>query len=942
MIKIGNDLYKYVESDFKPVVVDVLHMDLNFDVFQDYVNVVSEIKIKTKDGLLNSLELNARNLDITKVSCNVVDVDWVYEKEKDMLIVNFKTPIPANTEVFIHTENSFKPTGNVLEGMYFDETPKGAPRQLITQCQQWGFQRMVPCFDVMNVKCTYITTIIADSRYTNVITNGDLIEGPTNVGGGRVKYVYDNTITPMTSYLFFLGLGTYDTFKREFEYPNGKKFVLELLTPPGTQKELADKSLAMLFDGILYINLFTGANKYENDSVAKQIYDLVYEREDKLFKSEDATKIRERLNELSSGKTWGYEYTGTVYREIGMQNSNFGGMENVGNTTITTNRLLPFPDSSDSVVEYVTRVKTHEFYHNINGSEVTGWSPFELWLNEAVTVHIEKEHHEFLFGRAYSRLQEVLGIVSPDQGVLFEDEGTLILPIIPEGFNNPDELITSVTYVKGPEFVKMIQLLIGDDKFVKALANYHGKFKHGSAKTDDWLECMQEYADFDFKKFAYKWLKSTAYPKVHAKREYNERKNKYIISLDQINSTEEDLWQHPLSIALCDLDGNVIQEKVFFVDKKNKELVFDGVSTKPAFVSMNRTYSFYGKLIDDSITEEELFIQVRKDKDVIAKYFAFYFIMDAEKTRLLKNPEEPVRPEIVDLYFELINNKKLMDEVGPMIFANFEGVEDPEFSHKYEDLYQVKRKISKAVSDKYHDELMNIYLDRKSKSFEGDYLHILAKQIKNRAVKSVALSLLKYQETPEIYQLIKDEFRNATSASERNLAAALYLDSTADDRLDFFKEFEDFGKTNLVRWEVFLSITSSGDSDDVLDLINRVVSLPEYRIDQANDQRATYMRFSFNRRLSLLTDKGREFVKRSILKLTPVNEFTVMHILSVFSHIDYLEKDDMVACYKLLVDVYHEVDNLKYPSVSNNTKKLLINSKVARTAYEEQFGSVNL
>ena len=30
-------------------------------------------------------------------------------------------------------------------------------------------------------------------------------------------------------------------------------------------------------------------------------------------------------------------------------------------------------------------VKVHEWYHNINGSEVTGQSPFQIWLNEAVT-----------------------------------------------------------------------------------------------------------------------------------------------------------------------------------------------------------------------------------------------------------------------------------------------------------------------------------------------------------------------------------------------------------------------------------------------------------------------------------------------------------------------------------------------------------------------------
>jgi aminopeptidase N len=68
------------------------------------------------------------------------------------------------------------------EGMYYDETPKNCPPTMITQCQQWGFQRLVPCFDDMTAKCTYKTTITADSRYTNIITNGDVIEPRRNIG----------------------------------------------------------------------------------------------------------------------------------------------------------------------------------------------------------------------------------------------------------------------------------------------------------------------------------------------------------------------------------------------------------------------------------------------------------------------------------------------------------------------------------------------------------------------------------------------------------------------------------------------------------------------------------------------------------------------------------------------------------------------------------------
>jgi aminopeptidase N len=54
------------------------------------------------------------------------------------------------------------------------------------------------------------------------------------------------------------------------------------------------------------------------------------------------TAVRAELKTLIGAWTaTGYTYEGTCYREIGMENSNYGGMENVGNTTILSSRLTP-------------------------------------------------------------------------------------------------------------------------------------------------------------------------------------------------------------------------------------------------------------------------------------------------------------------------------------------------------------------------------------------------------------------------------------------------------------------------------------------------------------------------------------------------------------------------------------------------------------------------
>ena len=182
---------------------------------------------------------------------------------KDRLIVRFKDPVLPKTRFTIHTETVCRPTKNILEGLYYDETPPGAPPQQITQCQQWGFQRLVPCIDDMTAKCTYTTTIIADERYTNLITNGNVVVPRQPAGTGRVKITYENSITPMAPYLFFLGCGTYSTFSQECEYPDGRRCTLELLAPPGSDPVIADQALDILHDAVLWVNLFTGPGRYD-------------------------------------------------------------------------------------------------------------------------------------------------------------------------------------------------------------------------------------------------------------------------------------------------------------------------------------------------------------------------------------------------------------------------------------------------------------------------------------------------------------------------------------------------------------------------------------------------------------------------------------------------------------------------------------------------------
>ena len=607
--------FKFYPEDFGDLGVKIIHMDLDFDMYEDHTVCVSTISFETLKKI-EFLDLNAKNLEILEVS-----QDYEYLDDQDLLRIKFSEPIAPNTKYSISTKTVCRPTSNVLEGLYYDETPKGCPCTQITQCQQWGFQRIVPCVDDMTAKCTYRTSIIADSRYTNMLSNGDVAQDIQDLGNGRSKIVYDNLVTPMATYLFFLGIGTYKTYTREFEYPDGQKFNLELLVPPNSDDICANQALSVLFDCIMWVYLFTGKDRYKNMETSQVIKELVDKREELKLAGQDYSELASKISELATGLHFGYRYTGSVYREIGMQNSDYGGMENVGNTTITNNRIMPFDDMTDGGFEYMVAVKVHEFYHNLNGSEVTGRSPFEIWLNEAVTVFIEQEYSTYLFGEDYERLSTVLGFLAPTTGTFAGDDSVTSMPIEPDGFNDPNELITGVTYVKAPEFVRMVETRLGKEKFVEGLELYHTRYRHSNASRAQWVECMSEVYGKDLSKMAQGWLKQASYPKIDVSGVFDNENRRFVITGTQ-HGFSDIAWEFPFSVALLDEFGNELAERTFLVDSEKFELVFENVESEPFVVSYNRNYSVFAK-VNAFYTVEQLEFLVLKDKDVCSRYMAF-------------------------------------------------------------------------------------------------------------------------------------------------------------------------------------------------------------------------------------------------------------------------------------------------------------------------------
>ena len=84
-------IYKYYPEDFGELTVNVIHMDLLFDVYDDHTYVSSDLKVRTLGKPIESLDLNCRDLDIKKVSCKDHDVSHEYRADNHILSIEFES-----------------------------------------------------------------------------------------------------------------------------------------------------------------------------------------------------------------------------------------------------------------------------------------------------------------------------------------------------------------------------------------------------------------------------------------------------------------------------------------------------------------------------------------------------------------------------------------------------------------------------------------------------------------------------------------------------------------------------------------------------------------------------------------------------------------------------------------------------------------------------------
>ena len=895
--------FRYKRSDFRLPPVQLNHMEVTLSFFDTRVDGTATLTLTAREPL-STLELDACDIEVAAVALSpagrpprgvrgesrgaalpapagggFLPCDFALDAARRKLVIPLPRPLAIGETLRVFARCRCTPSASLLEGLYRDTTPPGAPQQYMSQCQQWGFQRILPVIDDCTAKCTFRTTLEGDARYTHLISNGD-IDRTANPGGRPVPKPGDPSrqiITfvnpvPMAPYLFLACAGTWDVLADEVRYPDGRRIALEYLVPPGK----------------------TDGARVPMDILKRSI--------------------------LWQHETLGYVYPYETYRTICMEKSNYGGMENVGNTTIITEAALIDKTTGDARLIYAHGVIVHEYEHNHCGSGVTMESPFDMWLNEAYTVDIERQFTASVFDPAFMRLREADAIRAPGSGPLAMEDTGKFGKIVREGFNDPDELVDGVTYVKAPEVLNMLRQLLGKETYDAGARLYFSRYGGGNANTGQFLACFEEVSGRSLADFSREWLFTVGYPQVTVRYAYAAASRELRLFLRQTRAGNGGVFTLPFSFAAVDAAGRDLPGTARTVpfNKTEGEIVISGVA-EPAFLSINRDAGFYGTCTDLSATPEQLARQVRLDGNAFNRVEAMRRLTDLERRCLMANPAASVSETWLELYRRLMGDASLSDGIKGYLLKIDEQPLDRTLLPHVREGFRVRQRLLRAT----------VQCCGEAAIFKA--LHALAEKsatldqpvaIERRFLRNALLQLLAVSDTIGAHLALEDYLSTAVNMTDRlNVLTAIWQSSHRDRRAILAREGASLRQT-LGGYLGYLQVVGQSPRDDVFSAVAEEEQRPTFSLSHPGLSRSLYLPLSLNN-AQLWTPRGLRWLTDTAIKLAPVSEFTTLRLIAPCQAYQTFAPDLRAAVEEALQEMLAALKKVHCPSVAGRLETYL-------------------
>lgn len=527
--------WKKIYRETPPKINNLVHtkLDAKFDFNKSYLNGKVWITLKPHFYPTDSLELDAKGMNVNRVTLIKGSNQSPLKYEYDGMVLKIKLDKEYKRweKYTIYIDYTAKPdeyTGKGsaaitdAKGLYFIN-PRGEdpdkPTQIWTQGETEATSVWVPTIDKPNQKTTQELSMTVPSKYVT-LSNGKLISQKRNTDGTRTDtWKMD---LPHAPYLFFMGVGEYAVVKDSYKGKEVSYYV---------EKEYAP--------------------------VARKIFG----------------NTPEMMAFFS--KSLGMEYPWVKYGQIVGRDYVSGAMEN---TTATLHQESAQQDARQLVDGNIWEgTIAHELFHQWFGNLVTTESWSNLTLNESFANYSQVLWEEYKYGKdagAAENFSDMQGYIQSQS-----DKKDLVRFY----YDDKEAMFDAVSYNKGGRILHMLRNYVGDSAFYKALNLYLTTNQFKSAEAHQLRLAFEEITGKDLNWFWNQWYFGAGHPRLTIDYVYDDNARKVNVIVKQTQAGDK-VFRLPIAIDIY--NGAEKQRHQVWVQNRTDTFTFT-YQSKPDLINVD-------------------------------------------------------------------------------------------------------------------------------------------------------------------------------------------------------------------------------------------------------------------------------------------------------------------------------------------------------------------
>ena len=845
---------------------------LYFDIGTDYVVVQSSMIIRPKKKEPTNLILQGNQIKLISISINGKELNLPEYSISDKGLIIHSPPV---SEFELKIRSQIDPFRNTsLEGLYLSSG------MLTTQCEAEGFRRI--CFhpDRPDVLSRYTVRLEADRNlYPILLSNGnEKYSGNLNSNNLRHEFIWEDPF-PKPCYLFALVAGKLNSVSDTYLTNTGRLIDIKIYVEKGDERYTKHA-----------VNSLKKAMKWDEDN-------------------------------------YGLEYDLDEYKIVAVRHFNMGAMENKGLNIFNSKLVLAdSKTATDDELERIESVIAHEYFHNWTGNRITCRDWFQLSLKEGLTVFRDQSFTSDLHSKGLKRIEDVSFLRNFQ---FAEDKGPTSHAVKPKEYVAIDNFYTTTIYEKGAELIRMLELLLGKEKFFRGINLYIKTFDGSAATTEDFINSLikgayleEKNCPFDLDKFL-NWYYKSGTPKVYINQSWDSKNSILNVSFEQKIDSEKTSENTEMVIPILYScysrekgASPIAEDNLFILDKNKKNLkihTLPGEKEAPV-LSLFRRFSSPVVWESDLLIDDYLFLFLN-DNDYFSRWDSGQYLMrEILKTRLCNKANYSLEDRFINAIKQTIKSLEINDPFFLATLIAIPGFAELESLFTKVDPIRIYREsidFQVLIGNEILQELRII-----SENLLVNIDHQWPMGRGERKLLGTIWFYLSLAGDIDVQKNCVESISHSSMTISRAALGALKpLDNTLTEEASNL--FYNLWKENPVVLDSWFAYEASRPHKRGINVIEKLLSHPKFDWKAPNAIRAVLGGFSKNIDLfHSLDGQGYLFMADKLIEVDKINPITASRMVKVFSKWKtYIDKNKE--------GMYESLLKLNKANLSSNTREVV-------------------